>query len=175
MKAITYVRVSTKLQKYDRQSSEIKEWCKNNQVDIIEEFEEKESGIKNDRPVLVDAILDFPDKIVRNPEDYKLPLLKSPESVKKSLEELLNHKLSELSITYIRTNGTEQKLTLPEILKRKEAFEMAYNPNDGIEIRWGAPEGSEERSSCKRRVPANQLARMNSVRSWFNKRLHPPT
>ncbi|MEI7828560.1 MAG: hypothetical protein WCI31_02255 [Prolixibacteraceae bacterium] len=125
--------------------------------------------------IAMDAILDFPDKIVRNPEDYKLPLLKSPESVKKSLEELLNQKLSELSITYTRTNGTEQKLTLSEILKRKEAFEMAYNPNDGIEIRWGAPEGSEERASCKRRVPANQLARMNAVRGWFNKRLHPPT
>lgn len=125
--------------------------------------------------IAMDAILDFPDKIVRNPEDYKLPLLKSPESVKKSLEELLNRKLSELSITYTRTNGMEQKLTLSEILKRKEAFEMAYNPNDGIEIRWGAPEGSEERASCKRKVPANQLARMNAVRGWFNKRLHPPT
>ncbi len=125
--------------------------------------------------IAMDAVLDFPDKIVRNPEDYKLPLLKSPESVKNNLVELLNNKLSELSITYIRTNGTEQKLTLSEILKRKEAFEMAYNPNDGIEIRWGAPEGSEERSSCKRKVPANQLARMNAVRGWFNKRLHPPT
>jgi hypothetical protein len=125
--------------------------------------------------IAMDAVLDFPDKIVRNPEDYKLPLLKSPESVKNNLVELLNNKLSELSITYIRTNGTEQKLTLSEILKRKEAFEMAYNPNDGIEIRWGAPEGSEERASCKRKVPANQLARMNAVRGWFNKRLHPPT
>ncbi len=125
--------------------------------------------------IAMDAVLDFPDKIVRSPEDYKLPVLKKPETVKKNLEVLLSEKLNELTITYTRTNGTIQKLSMGEILKRKEAFEIAYNPNDGIEIRWGAPEGSEERSTCKRKLPANQLARMKAVRVWFNKRLHPPT
>jgi len=125
--------------------------------------------------IAMDAVLDFPGKIVRSPEDFKLPMLKSPEQVKKELEELLAKKMAELTITYTRTNGSEQTLTMGEILNRRDAFEMAYNPNDGIEIRWGAPEGSEERSTCKRKVPANQLARMNAVRVWFNKRLHPPT
>lgn len=125
--------------------------------------------------IAMDAVLDFPDKIVHSPEDFKLPMLKSPEQVKKVLEELLNKKMAELTITYTRTNGMDHTLTMGEILKRRDAFEMAYNPNDGIEIRWGAPEGSEERSTCKRKVPANQLARMNAVRVWFNKRLHPPT
>ena len=125
--------------------------------------------------IAMDAILDFPDKLVRSPEDFKIPALQSPEHIKKKLGELLSKKLSELSITYTRTNGTEQKLTLAELLNRREAFEVAYNPNDGIEIRWGAPENSEERSSCKRRVSATQLARMNATRPWFHKRLHPPT
>jgi len=125
--------------------------------------------------IAMDAVLDFPDKMGRSPEMFKLPILKSPEQVKKELQDLLNRKLSELTITYTRTNGSQQTLTMDEILQRRDAFEMAYNPNDGIEIRWGAPEGSEERSTCKRRVPANQLARMNAVRVWFNKRLHPPT
>jgi hypothetical protein len=125
--------------------------------------------------IAMDAILDFPYKVFRSPEDYKFPMLKSPEQVKKNLEELLAKKLNELSIAYTRTNGTEQKLTMGEILKRMDAFEMAYNPNDGIEIRWGAPVNSEERSTCKRQVPANQLARMKAVRVWFKKRLHPPT
>jgi hypothetical protein len=125
--------------------------------------------------IAMDAVLDFPARIVRSPEDYKLPLLQSPEHVKKNLDELLAKKMAELSITYIRTNGTEQKLTMGEILKRREAFEMAYNPNDGIEIRWGAPVNSQERSTCKRQVPANQLERMKAVRVWFSKRLHPPT
>ncbi|MEK7719266.1 MAG: hypothetical protein AAB347_06610 [Bacteroidota bacterium] len=125
--------------------------------------------------IAMDAILDFPDKIVRSPEDFKLPMLQSPAHVKKNLEALLTKKLSELSITYTRTNGAQQSLTMGEILKRREAFEIAYNPNDGIEIRWGAPENSEERSSCKRRVPAAQLTKMYAVRGWFHKRLHPPT
>ena len=125
--------------------------------------------------IAIDAVLDFPDKIVRSPEDFKLSKFKSVEHVKKNLEEFLAKKLAELSITYTRTNGSEQKLTLAEIVKRKDAFEMAYNPNDGIEIRWGAPEKSEERSSCKRHTPAGQMEKMRSVRSWFQKRLHPPT
>ena len=75
----------------------------------------------------------------------------------------------------ITSDKSEQILTLAEILKRRDAFEMAYNPNDGIEIRWGAPEKSEERSTCRRHVPAGQLDKMRSVRVWFQKRLHPPT
>lgn len=125
--------------------------------------------------IAMDAVQDFPNKIVRSPEDYKLPMLQSPEKAKKNLEELLAKKTNELSITYTRSNGSKQTLTIAEILKRKDAFEMAYNPNDGPEIRWGAPEKSEERSTCKRHVPANQLATMNKVRVWFQKRLHPPT
>ena len=88
---------------------------------------------------------------------------------------LLEKKASELEISYTRSDGSEQKLTVWEILKRREAFEMAYNPNDGIEIRWGAPENSEERSTCRRRAPEGQYRTMLSVRGWFQKRLHPPT
>ena len=125
--------------------------------------------------IAMDAVLDFPNKIVRSPEDFKISMLKSPEHTKKDMEALLEKKLTELSITYTRTNGTEQRLTIAEILKRREAFEMAYNPNDGIEIRWGAPEKSKERSTCHRHVSANQLGKMQSVRVWFQKRVHPPT
>ena len=125
--------------------------------------------------IAMDAILDFPDKIIRSPDDFKLSMMQSAAHAKKNVQALLDKKLSELSITYTRTNGSPQKLTMGEIIKRKDAFEMAYNPNDGVEIRWGAPENSVERSTCKRHVSANQLAKMQSVRVWFQKRLHPPT
>lgn len=125
--------------------------------------------------IAMDAVLDFPDKIVRSPEDFKISKLRSIEQVRKKLEDFLAGKLSELSITYTRTNGTKQTLTIAEILKRRKEFEMAYNPNDGIEIRWGAPENSEERSTCHRHVPTDQLEKMRSFRVWFQKRLHPPT
>jgi hypothetical protein len=93
----------------------------------------------------------------------------------KNLQQLFDHITSELSISYTRSDGTMQKLTVAEILKRRDAFEMAYNPNDGPEIRWGAPENSEERAACKRHAPASQLEKMRSVSTWFSKRLHPPT
>ncbi|HPT11905.1 MAG TPA: hypothetical protein PLP69_04730, partial [Bacteroidales bacterium] len=88
---------------------------------------------------------------------------------------LLDKKVAELSITYTRSDGSKQELTLAEILKRRDAFEMAYNPNDGAEIRWGAPEKSDERSTCRRQAPQSQLKTMLAVRKWFSSRLHPPT
>ena len=50
---------------------------------------------------------------------------------------------------------------------------MGYNPNDSIEIRWGAPEGSAELKTARRRAPASQIAKMNALRPWFRKRLRP--
>jgi hypothetical protein len=125
--------------------------------------------------IAMDAVLDFPDLVVRSPEDFSIPAISSPAKTKEKLQKILAQKGSELSITYTRTNGSLQKLTIIEILNRRDEFEMAYNPNDGIEIRWGAPEKSDERSTCLRHAPPNQQATMRSVRQWFHKRLHPPT
>jgi hypothetical protein len=125
--------------------------------------------------IAMDAVLDFPDLVARSPEDFNISRLDSPEQVRKKLQSVLDRKVSGLSISYTRTDGSLQKLTIGEILKRRDAFEMAYNPNDGIEIRWGAPENSDERSTCRRHSPSSQLNTMRSVRKWFNKRLHPPT
>jgi len=125
--------------------------------------------------IAMDAVLDFPEKFMKSVGDYRVPAMSSPEQIKKKLENLIERKTSELSITYVRSNGTEMTLSLAELLRRRDAFEMAYNPNDCAEIRWGAPENSEERSTCKRKVPQSQLERMKAVRPWFQKRLHPPT
>jgi len=125
--------------------------------------------------IAMDAVLDFPDRASRSPEDFNLPKLESPEQIKRKLQSLLDQKVSHLSISYNRSDGSLQELTVGELLQRRDAFEMAYNPNDGIEIRWGAPEKSDEISTCHRKAPSNQRQTMQSVRKWFNKRLHPPT
>ncbi len=125
--------------------------------------------------IAMDAVIGFPERVVNYPEDYNISKSSPPEETKQHLQALLDQTVAELSITYSRSDGSEKKLTLAEILKRSDAFEMAYNPNDGIEIRWGAPENSEERSTCHRHAPANQKKTMESVRHWFTKRLHPPT
>lgn len=125
--------------------------------------------------IAMDAVLEFPESVEKFPDDFKIPALSSPEQYRKKLESILAERVSQLDITYTRSDGSEQKLTVAEILNRRDAFEMAYNPNDCIEIRWGAPESSTECSTCRRRAPASQQEKMRQVRIWFQKRLHPPT
>lgn len=125
--------------------------------------------------IAMDAVLGFPDRVAGSPGDFKISGFSSPEEMKKKLQALLEKKVSKLTITYTRSDGSFQKLTLAEILKRRDAFEMAYNPNDGIEIRWGAPQHSDERAKCHRQAPPGQQKTMQLVRKWFTKRLHPPT
>jgi len=123
--------------------------------------------------IAMDAVMGFPERVASSPQDFKVS--GTPEEIKNKLQTLLDKKVAELTITYTRSDGSPQTLTVAEILQRRNAFEMTYNPNDGPEIRWGAPEGSAERSTCRRQAPANQQNTMQAVRKWFNKRLHPPT
>jgi hypothetical protein len=125
--------------------------------------------------IAMDAVLNFPDRVAGSPDDFDVSKLSSTEEIKNKLQLLLKKQVSELTVSYTRSDGSLQELTVAEILKRKDAFEMAYNPNDCIEIRWGAPQNSGERATCKRRAPANQQKNMQSVRKWFSSRLHPPT
>ena len=125
--------------------------------------------------IAMDAVLSFPDQAARSPEDFNFPATTPPDQIKEKLQLILDKKASGLSISYIRTDGSEQQLTVSELLNRRDAFEMAYNPNDGIEIRWGAPANSDEISTCRRHAPPGQTEKMRSVRPWFGKRLHPPT
>ncbi len=46
--------------------------------------------------------------------------------------------------TYERSDGSSFSLSLADVLARAADLEMAYNPNDCPEARWGAPAGSEE-------------------------------
>lgn len=125
--------------------------------------------------IAMDAVLGFPSRVASFPDDFNVSKLSSTEDIKNKLQSLLDKKVSELTISYTRTDGSLQELSIAEILKRRDAFEMAYNPNDGVEIRWGAPEDSPERATCKRKAPSNQQKTMQSMRKWFSQRLHPPT
>ena len=74
---------------------------------------------------------------------------------------------------YTRSDGSTWKLTLADVVERMKAMEVSYNPNDCVEIRWAAPEGSDERITCKRRAPAEQQSRMEKYRTWFADRQRP--
>ena len=125
--------------------------------------------------IAMDAVLGFPERVAGYPGDFKISKSKSPEDIRSSLQIELEKQVAGLTITYTRSDGTTQELTIAELLNRREAFEMAYNPNDCVEIRWGAPENSPEMSACHRQAPPYQRKTMESVRKWFARRLHPPT
>jgi hypothetical protein len=125
--------------------------------------------------IAIDAVTDFPDRVVKYRDDFNISQTASAEELKNKIRNLLEKKVAELTLSYTRSDGSTQELTVSEILKRKDALEMAYNPNDCVEIRWGAPENSEERATCRRQAPQNQKVTMQKVRSWFTQRLHPPT
>jgi hypothetical protein len=125
--------------------------------------------------IAIDTVLGFPDKVAKSPGAYRISAGRDRENVINELAALQRKWAAELSITYTRSDGQPQVLTLAQVIERKEALEMAYNPNDCAEIRWGAPPGSTELAFCRRHAPAYQVERMKALRKWFQQRLHPST
>jgi hypothetical protein len=124
--------------------------------------------------IAIDIVRGFPDRVTRRPERYAMPAGKAPSDVKADLEAVLRRELDARRVTYTRTDGSPFTLSLADVLARAGDLEMAYNPNDCAEVRWGAPAGSDEIKTCKRRAPADQRARMRSYRAWFHERRRPP-
>jgi len=123
--------------------------------------------------IAMDAVLDFPDRFRRSPDRFRRPKGTDPDRQLAELLALRETLTRGTTIRYGGSDGSERVLTLAEILARREAFEMAYNPNDGPEIRWGAPEGGAEYDACRRRAPSGQRERMRALRRWFAERRHP--
>ncbi len=125
--------------------------------------------------ISIDTVLRFPENSKRQPQRYGLPAEEAAlDDAVAGLEASLRKRLAAQSMHYVATNGTKQTLTLADVVKRSKGLEMAYNPNDCIEIRWAAPEGSAERASCVAHAPSHQTKRMLKYRSWFAERRRPP-
>ena len=125
--------------------------------------------------IAIDTIKNFPDKVLKHPEMYRVKRSESPEKIRARLAHLSDSLADELKITYHRSDSSLWTLTLKEVISREEALEIGYNPNDCVEYRWGASPGSEEYSTCRGQAPPSQRETMAAVRIWFKKRLHPPT
>jgi hypothetical protein len=125
--------------------------------------------------IAIDVVRNFPDRVARRPERYKMPAGQTPEAVKAQLRRILNTELAKRKFSYKRSDGSPWTLTLDDVLVRIGDLEMAYNINDCPELRWGALEGSEEISTCKRKAPKAQRQKMASeYRPWFSERRRPP-
>jgi hypothetical protein len=125
--------------------------------------------------IAIDVVRGFPDRVLRRAERYAMPNGRSVEDVKSELRGVLASELASRKISYTRSDGSQWTLSLKDVIDRTPDFEMAYNPNDCVELRWGAPENSEEASTCKRHAPQAQRAKMSQdYRTWFRER-HWPT
>jgi hypothetical protein len=124
--------------------------------------------------IAIDVVRSFPDRVARRPERYAMPAAKSVAEVKTELESSLAEEAAARTFSYTRTDGSEWTLALKDVLDRTAALEMAYNVNDCAELRWGAPEESEEAATCKRRASEAQRRKMTDYRAWFSERRRPP-
>lgn len=136
-------------------------------------WEDYSTPSRDMRLIIAINVLDsLPDKIVHHPELFVLNG-QSPKEAKAKIEQHHARRIHEHSIRYTRTDGSSWELSLAEVLARKPAYEMAYNPNDCPEIRWGAQPNTEEYSTCRRYAPAAQRAKMEQYRNWFREARRP--
>src|SRR5690606_34381190 len=124
--------------------------------------------------IAIDVVRELPAEVERRPARFALPPGQPPAAARKALEVILADELAARSFSYRQSDDTEQTLSLAELVARAEALEVAYNPNDCVEIRWGAPPDSAEAASCRRHAPAEQRERMATYRDWFRERRRPP-
>jgi len=123
--------------------------------------------------IAIDVVRGYPDRVARQPGRYAMPKDKSLAEVKAELQSVLASELAARKFSYTRSDGSPWTLSLKDVIDRTGHLEMAYNPNDCVELRWGAPENSDEASSCRRHAPSAQRAKMTDYRSWFRDRHWP--
>jgi hypothetical protein len=123
--------------------------------------------------IAIDVVRGYPDRVVRRADHYKIPFGQTAATVRAQLQSTLASELAARKFTYTRSDGSQWPLTLKDVIDRMGNFEMAYNPNDCVELRWAAPDESDEAATCKRHAPAAQRAKMVSYRGWFRDRHWP--
>jgi len=124
--------------------------------------------------IAIDVVRTFPDRVQRRPDRYAMPMGKSAAAVKAELQSVLASELVTRKFSYPRSDGSQWTLALKDVMDRAADLEMAYNPNDCVELRWGASVRSEEASTCRRSAPQAQRAKMTKYRTWFSERRRPP-
>jgi hypothetical protein len=123
--------------------------------------------------IAIDTVVGFARGVRQHPERFGIAA-DAVDARAGELEASLRAELAQRSFSYVRSDGQEQRLSLADVVARAPGFEIAYNPNDCVEVRWGAPAGSAELASCQRRAPEDQQAKLASYRGWFSTRKRPP-
>jgi hypothetical protein len=123
--------------------------------------------------IAIDVVRGYPDRVARHPERYAMPSGKSIAEVKTEMQKTLADELAARKFSYTRSDGSAWTLALKDVIDRAGDLEMAYNPNDCVELRWGAAPASQEAATCKRHASSAQHDKMTNYRSWFRDRHWP--
>ena len=123
--------------------------------------------------IAIDVVHGFPDRVVRRSSRYATLKDESVAQTKVELQGVLASELAARKFSYTRSDGSKWMLSLKNVVDRAPLLEMGYNPNDCVELRWGAQPGSEEAATCKSHAPAVQRAKMAQYRPWFHERHWP--
>jgi hypothetical protein len=126
--------------------------------------------------IALDVVRELPATVARRPGHYAIGAeqREAMGALKSELEDKLTTEMRARHFTYTRSDGSEWRLSLFDVAQRIVDLEVAYNPNDCVEHRWGAPAGSPEASTCAKRAPPEQTAKMEEIRQWFHERKRPP-
>ncbi len=122
--------------------------------------------------ISIDAVTSFATTVAAHPDRFGIREA-DRDNVVAEVRQALAEEIGKRTFQYTRSDGSAWSLTLADLVDRSSAMEMAYNPNDCAEIRWGAPQGTEEHTTCKRHAPEEQRRRMEKYRSWFATRERP--
>ncbi|MDH3845389.1 MAG: hypothetical protein OES69_15700, partial [Myxococcales bacterium] len=122
--------------------------------------------------ISIDAVTSFASTVAAHPDRFGIREA-DRDNVVAEVRQALAEEIGKRTFQYTRSDGSAWSLTLADLVDRSSAMEMAYNPNDCAEIRWGAPQGTEEHTTCKRHAPEEQRRRMEKYRSWFATRERP--
>ena len=123
--------------------------------------------------IAIDVVRGYPDRVARHPERYAMPSGKTVAEVKAELQKVLADELAVRKFSYTRSDGSAWTLALKDVIDRAGELEMAYNPNDCVELRWGASQTSNEAATCKRHASSAQRGKMTNYRPWFHERHWP--
>lgn len=123
--------------------------------------------------IALKVLADLPQRIRSHPELYLLGG-ESPAASAGRIERLHARRSRERFIIYTRSDGSSWRLSLADIYARRPGLEIAYNPNDCVERRWGAAPGLPDFVTCRRRSPVGQRQKMEMYRPWFHEARRPP-
>ncbi|MFC2157423.1 hypothetical protein ACFLT9_06260 [Acidobacteriota bacterium] len=123
--------------------------------------------------IAIDVLLDFPNKVRRNPDSFLWPNDVTIDEVINSLQEQHRMWADEIKISLTLSDNREIEISFSEMIRNIDALEMGYNPNDSIEFRWGIKMDPHTSGSSVRRAPESQRKRMEAYRHWFRNRTFP--